>query len=119
MNDDGCDSACQVEACWTCDGLSPTACYIGPENTIGILNATMDRDNGRVVIRFNNSIVLQPGFDIYAAISVDVYGPMVPYNMSWYLYNSDAWFDGVGTDNFEILLNWMETQLYGNGSETL
>jgi len=82
-------------------------------------NATFSTDNSYVTLFFNNSIVLQDGFDIYKAIEVSVTGPMEPYNFSWYLNNSDYYFAGIGTEYFKIDLDFLDTQLYGTETENI
>ena len=64
-------------------------CTIPEENSIGLVNATLSDDNTLVTIHFNNSVVLTYGFDIYSAIKITVTGPLEPYNVSWYLEDSD------------------------------
>ena len=109
LDNDGCDKECKIEECWTCDGLSPTTCSIDPINTIGITNATMADDQSNVTIYFNNSVILQAGFDIHKAISVEVTGPLAPYNFSWYLKDADFIFNKVQTKEFTIMIDWLDT----------
>ena len=70
-------------------------------------------------IFFNNSVILQSGFDIYKAIEVDVDGPLAPYNYSWYLANANFHFEGLQTDRFEIIIDYLDSQLLGHNLETL
>lgn len=55
-----------------------------------------------ITIGFNNSIVVQKGFDIYSAIQISVEGPIGPYNVSWYLLKSELIFNGMLTDEFNL-----------------
>jgi cysteine-rich repeat protein len=109
IDDDGCDSDCKIEECWECDGLSPTTCYIDPVNTIGIENATMADDQSSVTIYFNNSVILQSGFDIYKGITVKVDGPLAPYNFSWYLEDANFIFEGVKTNQFKLNIDYLDS----------
>jgi hypothetical protein len=62
-----------------------------------------------VTINFNNSVVLQNGFDIYSALTINVDGPLAPYNMSWYLQDANSFFAGVGSNSFNLMLDWMDS----------
>eukprot|EP00347_Sterkiella_histriomuscorum_P005840 403355069 len=119
LDNDGCDKTCKIEQCWDCDGLSPTTCTIDPINTIGIQNATMVDDQSSVSIYFNNSVVLQSGFDIFKAIEVNVVGPLAPYNFTWYLKDADFIFNGVQTKEFKLMIDYLDTQLLGSEQENL
>jgi hypothetical protein len=52
----------------------------------------MVEDQSSVSIFFNNSVILQAGFDIFKAITVNVAGPLAPYNFTWYLEDADFIF---------------------------
>jgi len=60
-------------------------------------------------VQFNNSIVLLEGYDIYSAIRISVTGQLEPYNVSWYLRDADFYFAGVADDQFNIVLDWLDT----------
>lgn len=113
LDGDGCSSTCAVETCWDCTKDSPSVCTIPDIYSPGIINATFSDDNYFLYIYFNTSIVLLPGFDIYEAIKIDVSGPLKPYNLSWYLVNSDSYFTGIAFDEFKIALDWLDTQRLG------
>ena len=109
-NGDGCNADCQLEDCWFCDTtVQPSNCYIAPSLAIGIDSIQYDKDMDTVSIHFNNSIILQPGYDIYNAISIDVTGPLEPYNMSWYLEDADPIFQMNPVDKFVLQMQWFDT----------
>ena len=63
-------------------------------------------DNHNLTIYFNNSVILTGEFDIYKAITVSIEGPYKPYNMDWYLENSDAYYSGVPTKEFALVMDF-------------
>lgn len=109
MDDDGCDSSCNIETCWTCDGLSPTGCTIASTDAIGIDNATLSTNQTVATIYFNNSIILQSGFDIYSALDVSIDGPLEPYNFTWYLSNANFIMNSIKTDRFEFVIDYLDS----------
>jgi hypothetical protein len=52
----------------------------------------MSENQTMIMIYFNNSIILEPTFDIYSAIVIDINGPLAPYNMSWRLDKADYYY---------------------------
>lgn len=62
-----------------------------------------------MTIYFNNSVILQAGFDVFKAITVNVEGPLEPYNFTWYLEDADFIFQGSQTKEFKLNIDWLDT----------
>lgn len=80
---------------------------------------TFNDETYEIKIQFNTNIIVQDGFDIYNALFLEVEGPLAPYNMTWYLEDSDFIFDNQPIDNFVLQMNFLDSQLLGNGTETV
>ena len=122
LNDlDGCSSVCTIETCWSCTYGSPSICSIDPTYSISVVNVTMAEDQSSVTILLNNTVVLDPSyiFDLYKAITVDISGPLAPYNYTWKLENLNLLFQGLQTNQFQIDFNLQDTRILGTNQETL
>lgn len=116
VNGDGCSSVCTIETCWSCTFASPSVCTIDPINSISAINVTMAEDQSSVTIMLNNTVILDPSymFDLYKAITVDISGPLAPYNYTWQVENLNLLYQGLETDSFKIDLNYQDTRILGS-----
>jgi cysteine-rich repeat protein len=109
---DGCSAACTIETGWRCYE-EPSFCYKITIPVISIVFANV----GQFALTWNETVIMDPAWKD-TKWTVNITGPLTPYNVSWVSLSAKTM--QLGTKNLSTWFNYtIDRQTFGNCTENI